>query len=73
MLPEAAGSIFKTSSQFFTIRTDSKLANKLLIFFFALSNQCFFILFFHPHKHAVLCKCSKLTDVVKMNFFILIL
>ena len=28
---------------------------------------------FHLHKHATLFKCSELTDVVKRDFFILIL
>ena len=38
-----------------------------VFFFLTLSNQFFSFFHFHPH-----CKCSKLTDVVKRNFFILI-
>ena len=44
-----------------------------ITFFFPHSLKSIFSPFhFHPHKHAALCKFSKLTDVVKRNFFILI-
>ena len=40
--------------------------------FFAHSLKSIFKFFhFHPDKHAALCKCSKLIDIVKRNFFIL--
>ena len=45
---------------------------QMTFFFVTLLNQ-FFHFFFHPYKHAPLRKYSKLTDVVKRNFFILIL
>ena len=60
-------------SQFFTKRTDPKPANKLFIFFPSISQSIFSFFHFHPHKHAALYKCSKLTHFVKRNFFILIL
>ena len=51
------------------------LSHSFLLHGLILSQQITFIFsFFHfhfyPHKHAVICKCSKLTIIVKRNFFI---
>ena len=54
-------------SRFFANRTDPKPANYRCIFFPYSLKSIFSFFHFHPH-----CKCSKLTDVVKRNFFILI-
>ena len=61
----AVGSIFKTEATAFS-NTDQRLSRQITYFFFPYSVQIdFLILLLPPHKQAALCKCSKLTDVVK--------
>ena len=60
-------------SQFFTIRTDLKPAKFTYLFFPHSLKSIFSFFHFHTHKHVALCKCSKRTNVVRRNFFILIL
>ena len=54
-------------SQFFTMWPDLEPANNLFIF------SKIFNSFTSTHTSTPFCKCSKLTDVVKRNFFIFIL
>ena len=55
---------------FFKLRTDSKLANNVFIVFLTLSNQCYDS-FTSNHKN--MSRFGKLTDVVKKNFFSVVL
>ena len=69
MLPEA--SIFKTEvTVFFKLRTDPKLANNVFIVFLTLSNQCYNSF---TSNHTNMWRFGKLTDVVKKNFFSVVL
>ena len=75
MLPLASGVAqhFQHLSHSF-LQNEPALSRQISCLFFPSISQSIFSFFhFHPHKHAALYKCSKLTHFVKRNFFILIL